>query len=266
MENKNLLVSYMICTWNRRETLQWHLRRLSMQTWDKPFEVIVCVDGSTDGTQKMLRFWDANEQFQRAKQRGYNSKFFLKWYDTGNVDRATPAVARNCGIRHASGELLIMVDDDCLPNNNLIAAYASKFDPREIQVGYRSSQRAYLDKELPVPIEEGKMQSYFQEWESGRFRKGHFTTGNAAMSIEAARIKAKDGSVGFDERFEKYGWEDVELADRLDKLGYKFVWNPDAVIWHMNPSATNQRPREQKLKEKEEGRALYDQIRNEPMP
>jgi len=258
-----MLVSYIITSWNRRDTLQWHLRRLSMQIWDKPFEVIVCVDGSTDGTQKMLRYWDASEQFIRGQRRGYNAKYFLKWYDTGNVDRATPAVAHNCGIRHASGELLIMVDDDCLPNNNLIAAYASKFNPKEIQVGYRSSQRSYLDKEIPVPIEEGKMTQYYQDWTGGTFRKGHFTTGNCAMATEVARIKAKDGSIGFDERFSGYGFEDVEFANRLYEAGYKFVWNKDAVIWHMNPSATNQRTKEQKMAEREINRVLYDKIRKE---
>ena len=261
-----MLVSYIITTWNRKETLEWHLRRLSMQTWATPFEVIVCVDGSTDGTQKMLKFWDASEQFIRGQQRGYNGKYFLKWYDTGNVDRATPAQARNSGIQHASGELLIMVDDDCLPNNHLIAEYVSRFNPKEIQVGYRSSQRNYLDKEIPVPIEEGKMQSYQSEWDSGRFRKGHFTTGSCAMAIEAARIKAKDGSTGFDERFQGYGFEDNEFADRLEENGYKFVWNPNAIVWHMNPSATNQRPKEQKLAEMEKTRELYNKIRREGYP
>lgn len=258
-----MLVSYLITTWNRRETLEWHLRRLSMQTWGKPFEVIVCVDGSLDGTQKMLKFWDTNEHYQKGKNRGYNAKYFLKWYDTGSVDRATPAMARNNGIQHASGELVIMVDDDCLPNNHLIAEYVSRFNPKEIQVGYRSSQRVYLDKTPPVEIEEGKMQSYQSESDSGRFRKGHFTTGSCAMSVEAARTLTKEGKVGFDERFEGYGFEDNEFADRLNDAGYKFIWNPNAIVWHMNPSATTQRPSEQKLAEREKNRELYYKIGRE---
>ena len=107
------------------------------------------------------------------------------------------------------------------------------------------------------------MQSYWEEWQAGRFRKGHFTTGSCAMGIEQARIKTNDGKVGLDERFSGYGFEDNEFADRLDDAGYKFIFNPDAVVWHMNPSATNQRPKEQKLKEREENEILYRKIREE---
>lgn len=253
-------MSYIITTWNRLRTLEWHLRRLSMQTWDKPFEVIVCVDGSTDGTQKMLRFWDTNEHYINAQKRGYGAKYHMRWYDTGSVNETTPAKARNLGIKHANGELLIFADDDCLPHNELIEQYAKKFNPKEIQIGYRSSIQAYLNKQLPVPIEEGKMSVIAEENRRGEFRAGHFTTGSGAMSVEAARTPAKDGNVGFDERFIGYGKEDSEFAIRLGQAGYKFIWNPDAVIWHINPSGANQQEPVRKAKELEKARILYSKI------
>ena len=37
--------------------------------------------------------------------------------------RTSPAANRNCGAAHSIGDLLIFLDDDCIPDPNLIAAY-----------------------------------------------------------------------------------------------------------------------------------------------
>ena len=148
-----MLVTYMITTWNRKATLEWHLRRLSMQTWDKPFEVIVCVDGSTDGTQHMLRYWDMNSFLNDSCKKGYEARYALKWFDTGNVDKATPAKARNLGILHAKGEMLIMADDDCLPHKDLISEYAKKFKKGVVQVGLMVSSKEHLNRSVPAILQ-----------------------------------------------------------------------------------------------------------------
>ncbi|MEJ2618000.1 MAG: galactosyltransferase-related protein [Ignavibacteriaceae bacterium] len=36
----------------------------------------------------------------------------------------------------------------------------------------------------------------------------------------------------FDERFNPYGWEDIDFAVRARKSGYKILYNPKAVIYH----------------------------------
>ena len=245
-------VTYLILTWNRKDALRRHLDLLLEQTYQDNFEVIVCVDGSIDGTQEMLR---------KIKK---NSKYSLKWFDTGNIDKNTAAQAKNIGIKNATGEVLIMLDDDCLPHKQLIESYLKVFNPQEVQLGYKSDSESYLAMTLPVPIELGLMTIWMKGKVNGDFH--HFQTGNVCMSIQAARTPARDGSIGFDERFVGYGHEDSELGRRLAAVGHRFSFNPDAVTWHMHPGAVPQQDPELKRAQAVQSNALFQQIVEEPLP
>ena len=217
---QEMLVTYLITTWNRKEILRQHLALLMEQSWPYWFEVIVCVDGSTDGTQEMV-----------ASMRN-TSKYTLQFHDTGSVEENTAAKARNLGLKHAKGDMIVMADDDCWPHPQLIEKYAERFNPTQVQLGYKSCTEANLRESLPVPIEEGNPTIWMRDHLAGVFC--HFQTGTCAMSREAANIPTKQGGKGFDERFVGYGHEDTEFGRRLLALGYRLIFNPDAVIWHVN--------------------------------
>jgi len=40
---------------------------------------------------------------------------------------------------------------------------------------------------------------------------------------------------GFDESFPFPGGEDPDLCFRIDKMGYRFLYNPNAVVYHYHP-------------------------------
>lgn len=248
------LVTYIIATWNRKDALKRHLDLLMQQTWPHWFEVIVCDDGSTDGTQEFL------------KGLKNTHKYTIQWFETGNTDKACPAQSRNNGIRAAKGGIIIMVDDDCLPHNWLIESFAGNYGPREIQCGYAANLEDYLAMDLPVPLEPGNktMATWWKDHQAGRF--GHFQTNCCCMSTKAARTQAKDGSIGFDERFCGYGHEDTEFGLRLYSAGYKPVFNPDAVVWHMTPALVPQQDHSWKETEKIKSNELMLRILAEPWP
>jgi glycosyltransferase involved in cell wall biosynthesis len=248
---KKMLVTYLINTWNRKEVVMRHLDMVTQQTYQGPLEVIVCVDGSTDGTQEMLEALSDCYQFP------------MRWFDTGSITQNTAAKSRNNGIRAAKGKIIIMLDDDCLPHPQLIESFVNNFKPLEIQLGYKTVSEHYLKLPLPVPIEPGNPTTWWNSWLTGNFC--YFQTGNCCMSIDAARNRAKDGSYGFDERFISYGHEDSELGRRLHGFGYKLVFNRDAVAWHMNRGTCPQQDMTVKEQEKQDTAALLHEIIREPV-
>ena len=88
----NPLVSVVLTTYNRKNLLRRALRSVYGQT-HVPHEIIVCDDGSTDGTQQEL----APE---------YPSLVWLRQENKG------VASARNLGIRHSRGTWIALLDSD----------------------------------------------------------------------------------------------------------------------------------------------------------
>ena len=88
----NPLVSVVLTTYNRKNMLGRALRSVCAQT-RAPDEIIVCDDGSTDGTEQALSI-------------EFPSVVWLKQENKG------VASARNLGIRHARGSWIALLDSD----------------------------------------------------------------------------------------------------------------------------------------------------------
>ncbi|MBI5475597.1 MAG: glycosyltransferase family 2 protein [Ignavibacteriales bacterium] len=90
----NRLVSVIVPVYNRVNLIQSCIDSLLDQSY-KPVEIIVVDDGSDDGTVEYL-------------EQNYGTKINLvKYHHTG-----LPAVVRNIGITHASGEYIAFCDSD----------------------------------------------------------------------------------------------------------------------------------------------------------
>lgn len=222
-------VSYIITTFQRKEALKRHFGLIEKQTI-KPDEVLVCDDGSTDGTKEL------------TKKRSY------RYFNTGKTDTFNAAESRNNGIRNAKHDIIIMTDVDCLPHPRLIEEYVKNFNQNEIQIGYRSSREEYLGVDPDnFEVEEGKMKIY--ESRNTKIPYGMFTSGNACMRREASQIM-------YNEKFTGYGYEDSEFAYRLHQEGYYFIWNKKSIIYHMHPSSTFQIEPKRKEEERKKNHKL----------
>src|SRR5215471_11548772 len=100
-------LSVIIPTYNRAEPLRACLAALGKQTQPPmDFEVIVVVDGSSDGTVEMLTHMTT--PFRLRVQAQPNSG---------------AAAARNQGARAAAGSLCLFLDDDIVADPQLVAAH-----------------------------------------------------------------------------------------------------------------------------------------------
>jgi glycosyltransferase involved in cell wall biosynthesis len=205
--------SVVVPTYNRLGRLRHVITALEQQAYPADaYEVIVVSDGSTDGT-------DAYLEALRSTMR-------LQWFPQANQG---PAAARNAGIRKAVGEFIVFIDDDVVPEPQLLGEHA------------RSHQEAGRDVVVlgPLLTPEGFEMAPWVRWEQEMLMKQYrallrgdwsasarqFYTGNA--SLRRSHILAAGG---FDEGFRRA--EDVELAYRLASNGLEFVFNIQAAGMH----------------------------------
>jgi GT2 family glycosyltransferase len=206
-------ITVVIPTYNRVERLRRVLGALARQTIrPSEFEVIVVSDGSTDGTDKFLRETATPFRLLAASQ-----------------TNAGPAAARNAGLRLATGRVLLFVDDDVVPQQDLIEQHLTTHDQAGADVVVIGPMLTPADHHPNAFVrwEQAMLYKQYHAMTNGEYEPTHrqFFTGNASVS-RALLLK----SGGFDERFRRA--EDVELAQRLDVLGARFLFNPDAIGYH----------------------------------
>jgi glycosyltransferase involved in cell wall biosynthesis len=205
--------SVVVPTYNRLGRLRQVITALEQQAYPPDaYEVVVISDGSTDGTDAYLE--------------ALRSTIRLRWFPQANRG---PAAARNVGIHKADGEFIVFIDDDVVPEPQLLGEHA------------RSHHEAGREVVVVGPLltPEGFEMSPWVRWEQEMLMKQYrallrgdwpasarqFYTGNA--SLRRSHILAAGG---FDEGLRRA--EDVELAYRLANKGLDFVFNMQAVGMH----------------------------------
>jgi GT2 family glycosyltransferase len=205
--------SVVIPTHNRRESLRGVLKALSRQTV-KPgrFEVIVVCDGCTDGTASMCS--------------GLATPFRLKVMV--QPKKGGPAAARNSGVEAAAADLIVFLDDDVVPEPELIDEHLRIHSPgdRAVGIGPLLAPSGFALKPW-TRWEAVTLEQQYQDMEAGRWRPGprQFYTGNASVRREHLLAAG-----GFNPEYRRA--EDVELAYRLQQLRLTFHFCPKAKGWH----------------------------------
>jgi GT2 family glycosyltransferase len=204
-------VSIIVPSFNRCSRLERLLRRLDREpARNPPLEVVLAVDGSTDGTRDMLE----------SLRVGYRLMVLV-------ADNRGAAAARNRAIDAAHGQLVIFLDDDVEPADGLIQ--------RHVEIHRRDSAAAVIGPMLPpsdmrlspwLRWEAAMMQRQYAWFAAGGSPTPfHFYTGNASVRREHLLAIG-----GFDERFRRM--EDMELAYRLAARGVRFTFEPQAIAMH----------------------------------
>ncbi|GAA2965761.1 glycosyltransferase [Actinokineospora diospyrosa] len=216
--------SIIIPTYNRAPFLERQLRSLAGQHLDREeFEVIVADDGSTDETRDVVR------KFTRLLRINYV-------YQEDRGFRV--ARARNLGARAATSPLLIFLDAGTLTGRDFVQSHidAHADDDRKFAVGFTHGYNpwqpyrplAHLLEELG-PDETMRRclgDAGFQDLRYSRYERLKFDlSGLVAPWVDCwsgnLSVSTTDftSAGGFDESFESWGGEDLELGYRLTKAG-----------------------------------------------
>jgi GT2 family glycosyltransferase len=209
--NKEVDVSIIIPTYNRREELKKLLQILKSQTsLQKGTEIIVIDDGSCDSTLEFL---------QSEKEAGILT-FSTK-------DHKGPGAARNTGMNIAQGEVFVFTDTDCIPHPHWLENLVRPFEDETVG--------AVGGPEVPDP-EEPILSKCFQFVMSSLVTTGGLRGARSRLARYYPRTfnmaisrKAYEKVGGFKEWF--HG-EDVEMSFRIKEAGFKLIYCDDAKVYH----------------------------------
>jgi glycosyltransferase involved in cell wall biosynthesis len=200
------MISVIIPAYNAENTIRQCLQALTDQSYPADsYEVIVVDDGSTDGTGGTAQ--DYAVRYIRQENQG-------------------PAAARNNGAQQAGGEIILFTDADCVPDVEWIKEMTNPFDKPEVMAvkgAYRTRQKSVVARFAQLEFEE----------RFGKLRKAQSTDMVDTYSAGLRRCKFLEMD-GFDTSFPVANNEDTELSYRMSKLGYKMVFNPRAVVYHLS--------------------------------
>lgn len=213
------LISVVIPTHNRREMLREMLESLEKQTLpSSEFEVVVVDDGGSDDTPEMVRDLETSFCLRAIAQ-----------------PQSGPSRARNHGAQEASGQLLVFLDDDLMPEPTLLASHADilKQDPANVVLGKL------------MPWGRGARGGW-NRWEERVYAKHYTAVASNRRPPSGRRLYSGNFAIwrerflqagGFDESLKR--GEDVELGFRLEKGGAKFHFSEGASAYHRGYRAFN---------------------------
>jgi glycosyltransferase involved in cell wall biosynthesis len=227
------LLSVVIPTFNNRDVLRRTLQAVFNQDFRlDQFEVIVLDDGSTDGTEEMVRALSAPVPltYQWQPNRGR-------------------AAARNAGSRLARGRLLFYLDADIIARPDMLSRHMRHYEQRSGPIGVQGRTLVHPDSKTTPFMKTKELLPDLTPRRKVDLSPYHVITRN--LSIRAEDLWAVGG---FDESFPGYGWEDIELGLRLHARGVRFFYDPQAIGYHYDVE-TPERSRE-KLRQAGEG-AVY---------
>jgi GT2 family glycosyltransferase len=218
------LLVVVVLSFNKRDhTLRCleSVRRLRYQ----PREVIVVDNGSSDGSAQSIELAHPEVHLLRSPV---------------NLGAAG---GRNLGIRWARDRFpyayLLFLDDDSTVDERLAdeLVAAMRADPRvglATPKAYRSDARDRIASAGGMRVRLGR--GSIKDIGAGVYDLGQFERSRPVDSCVGfavlARRQVLEECGGFDERYNPYGWEEVDLSLRIREAGYTIQYVPSAICWH----------------------------------
>ncbi|MFL5884584.1 MAG: glycosyltransferase family 2 protein [Thermoleophilaceae bacterium] len=209
-------LSVCVATYNRAEPLANLLGVFAGQSYPPDrFEVVVVVDGSTDGTAE--------------RARSLELPYELRVFEQENKGLAA---SRNRGAHEASAPVLVFIDDDMAPVPDFLAEHAAAHGRAE---GPVAALGACPPANSGDDVASLALRHWWEDYYRRRSEPDHqwvYTDfGDGNMSLPRSILEQ---SGGWDEEFAKstVRRQDWELAIRLIDAGVRFVDCPGAVAMH----------------------------------
>ncbi len=197
-------VSVVMLSYNRKKDVLEGIKALMEQDYEN-IEIIIADNGSTDGTTEMVKeLFDGSIHIIALKR---------------NIGVA----AYNLGFQEASGEYIVILEDDFFPEKKAITRMVEEFE-----------------KNSELGVVAFDVRNYFEYINQIQSLSNSIDTKDTVSSCYqlafngagvGIRKKCLDEVGGYPEEFFLY-WNEQDLAIRILNSGYQIQWFPDIISLH----------------------------------
>ena len=208
-----MVLSVVVATFNRRETLKVTLRKLAAQTCaPSDYEVVVIDDGSTDGTGQMVQ--------ALIPEVPYSLRYLFH-------ENRGPGATQNRGIQEARGEIVLLIADDIHAEPDVLEMHL-RFHRDRPEPHFAALGRVLQSPDLPATV-------FQKNWDPFKYYelKGHQEL--PYWKFWACHISVKRDfllGAGLFREHKGAAHEDVELGYRLSLHGLRILYCPEALAYH----------------------------------
>jgi peptidoglycan/xylan/chitin deacetylase (PgdA/CDA1 family) len=202
-------LSVIIATYNRLAQLRNTLETLFTQSFPvDQYEIIIAIDGSTDGTTAMLHSLRPACRFVVIEQ--------------ANLGQG---VAQKNAVAHATGRLLLFLDDDMICHPGLLAHHAAQHSSGKDAVVFGITDFSLTS---PRTFAAELARRVAAEDIVRHARSGPQLPGDAMLASNSSVRRSTFLAYNFRDEFSRY-MQDVDRGWRLWEAGVEFVYEPRAV-------------------------------------
>lgn len=222
MTGKDKKISFIMLNWNGKNLLDKNLPFVFAATHSgvREREIIVVDNGSTDGSQEFIK-----NKYPQVKLVNLDSN---KRFTGGN----------NAGAKAASGDILVFLNNDVEVTPDFLEPLIRHFDEPDIfAVGCNIMMRG-VRKESGLT--RGRFKKEFlhveHSWEEYDKPVPILYASGAAFACSREKFI---GLGGFDTLWDPFYWEDTDLCYRAWKRGWKILFEPKSIVYHMHQATNN---------------------------
>ncbi|MGE5845525.1 MAG: glycosyltransferase family 2 protein [Ignavibacteria bacterium] len=219
----NNLIAIVVLNFNKKNDILDCLRSIFNLEYPE-IEVIVVDNGSTDGSSEAIKSEYPDVHLVESKK------------------NLGVAGGRNVGIKYADQNFnykyLLFLDDDIVVDKKALTEMVCSFY-KDKNIGI-VAPKCLMSKTpgvigyaggMSVNLFSGKITNIGGgEKDEGQFDKPGFISSCGGLCLISRELINQVGI--FDEKFNPYGWEDVDLSLRARQKGFKIFYNHKAVIYH----------------------------------
>lgn len=182
-------------------------------------EIILVDDKSTDNSRKAISELIAKYSSPQVSGLSISNERNLGFSPTVNK-----------GVKHASGEIIVILNSDVRPKEDFLLPLLSHFANESVFAVGCLEKSVENGKEILRGRGIGRWEKGFLFHERGEVDRDNTLWASGGSSAYRKSIWDKLG--GFIELYKPYYWEDNDLSYRALKAGYKIFFEPQSMVTH----------------------------------